>query len=67
MSFAIDTADYQGVRITCESGKWRIKIDQNHPELTGRVAEVALVIREPEVVLTRSRLPRSSPLRPAWP
>lgn len=47
----LDVADYEGVRVACDPQRWAQKIDANHPELTGKQAEVAEAIANPEIVL----------------
>ena len=43
--------DYEGTHVTCDASRWTSKIDVNHPELSGKQAEVSEAIANPEIVL----------------
>ena len=47
----IDVIDYDGNRVLCDGERWAAKIDANHPELSGKQAEVVEAIQNPEIVL----------------
>ena len=49
--FAVDVHDYEGVRVVCDWDRWQLKIEDNHPELSGWESDVARAISDPALVL----------------
>ena len=45
------------MEVTCSKARWRIKIEQNRPELIGRERDVQATIAEPEIVFEDRNYP----------